>query len=172
MKLENFSLLYPDGKTLQEHLAGVNVPDIDMYTLQELGMLEFFNPKSAPAAEHFTTDPAVIAYRNQTFADMLNNPTLAETLHRLVPVLQDITELRRLETDSGEDDTASYLSSMTEIELYITCVDILHKGMMAVKDNLRGTAFKRLCDCVTELAESDYYRELNQKLPRRRAFHH
>lgn len=164
MKLENFSLLYPDGRTQQEHLAGVNVPDIDMYTLQELGMLEFFNPKSAPAAEHFTTDPAVIAYRNQTFADMLNNPTLTDTLHRLVPVLQDITELRRLENDNGEDDTTSYLSSMTEIELYITCVDILHKGMTEVKSNLRGTAFKRLCDCVTELAESDYYRELNQKL--------
>ena len=163
MKLENFSLLYPDGKTQQEHLAGVNVPDIDMYTLQELGMLEFFNPKSSPAAEHFTTDPAVITYRNQTFTDLLNNPALLDTLHRLVPVLQDITELRRLENDS-DDDTASYLSSMTEIELYITCVDILHKGMTAVKDNLRGTAFKRLCDCVIELAESDYYRELNQKL--------
>ena len=163
MKLENFSLLYPDGQTQNEHLAGVNVPDIDMYTLQELGMLEFFNPKSAPAAEYFTTDPAVITYRNQTFADMLNNPTLVDTLHRLVPVLQDITELRRLENDI-DDDTASYLSSMTEIELYITCVDILHKGMTAVKDNLRGVAFKRLCDCVIELAESDYYRELNQKL--------
>ncbi len=164
MKLENFSLLYPDGKTHGEHLAGVNVPDIDMYTLQELGMLEFFNPKSSPAAEYFTTDPAVIAYRNQTFADMLNNPTLTDTLHRLVPVLQDITELRRLEEDSGEDDTASYLSAMTEIELYITCVDILHKGMTAVRDHLCGTAFKRLSDCVIELAESDYYRELNQKL--------
>ena len=164
MKLENFSLLYPDGKTQQDHLAGVNVPDIDMYTLQELGMLEFFNPKSTPAAEHFTTDPAVITYRNQTFSDLLNNPSLLDTLHRLVPVLQDITELRRLESDSSEDDTASYLSSMTEIELYITCVDILHKGMTEVKSNLRGTAFKRLCDCVIELAESDYYRELNQKL--------
>ena len=164
MKLENFSLLYPDGKTQQDHLAGVNVPDIDMYTLQELGMLEFFNPKSTPAAEHFTTDPAVIAYRNQTFSDLLNNPSLLDTLHRLVPVLQDITELRRLESDSSEDDTASYLSSMTEIELYITCVDILHKGMTEVKSNLRGTAFKRLCDCVMDLAESDYYRELNQKL--------
>ena len=163
MKLENFSLLYPDGKTQQDHLAGINVPDIDMYTLQELGMLEFFHTKSLPAAEFFTTDPAVIAYRNQTFADMLNNPTLADTLHRLVPVLQDITELRRMETDA-DSDTASYLSSMTEIELYITCVDILHKGMSEVKGNLRGTAFKRLCDCVTELAESDYYRELNQKL--------
>lgn len=163
MKLENFSLLYPDGKTQQDHLAGINVPDIDMYTLQELGMLEFFHTKSLPAAEFFTTDPAVIAYRNQTFADMLNNPTLADTLHRLVPVLRDITELRRMETDA-DSDTASYLSSMTEIELYITCVDILHKGMSEVKGNLRGTAFKRLCDCVTELAESDYYRELNQKL--------
>ena len=164
MKLENFSLLYPDGKTQNEHLAGINVPDIDMYTLQELGMLEFFNPKSAPAAEHFTTDPTVIAYRNQTFADLLNNPSLVDTLHRLVPVLQDITELRRLESDSGEDDAAAYLSSMTEIELYITCVDILYQGMNEVRSNLRGTAFKRLCDCVLELAESDYYRELNQKL--------
>ncbi len=164
MKLENFSLLYPDGKTQQEHLAGVNVPDIDMYTLQELGMLEFFDPKSAPAAEYFTTDPAVITYRNQTFTDLLNNPTLLDTLHRLVPVLQDITELRRLEADNGDGDTASYLSSMTEIELYISCVDILHEGMTAVRDNLRGTAFKRLSDCVMELAESDYYRELNQKL--------
>ncbi len=164
MKLENFSLLYPDGKTQQEHLAGVNVPDIDMYTLQELGMLEFFDPKSAPAADYFTTDPAVITYRKQTFTDLLSNPTLTETLQKLVPVLQDITELRRLEADNGEGDTASYLSSMTEIELYITCVDILHKGMTAVRDNLRGTAFKRLCDCVIELAESDYYRELNEKL--------
>ncbi len=164
MKLENFSLLYPDGKTQQEHMAGVNVPDIDMYTLQELGMLEFFNPKSIPASEHFTTDPAVITYRNQTFSDMLNNPTLVDTLQRLVPVLQDITELRRLEADSGDGDTASYLTSMTEIELYISCVDILHEGMTAVRGNLRGTAFKRLCDCVIELAESNYYRELNQKL--------
>ncbi len=164
MKLENFSLLYPDGKTHQEHLEGINVPDIDMYTLQELGMLEFFDTKSAPAAEFFTTDPAVITYRNQTFADLLNNPSLVDTLQHLVPVLHDITELRRLEADNGEGDTASYLSSMTEIELYISCVDILHKGMLAVRDNLRGTAFKRLSDCVVELAESDYYRELNQKL--------
>lgn len=163
MKLENFSLLYPDGQTIKNHLAGIDVPDLDMYTLQELGMLEIFDPKSAPLADFFTTDPAVIAYRNQTFADMMNNPILAETLQRLVPVLQDIGELRRL-TGEDNDDSAAYLSSMTEIELYITCVDILHEGMLAVKDNLRSTAFKRLCDCVIELAESDYYRELNEKL--------
>ena len=164
MKLENFSLLYPDAETLRNHLAGKNVPDIDMYTLQELGMLEIFSPKSTELSEFFTTDPAVIAYRNETFSDMLNNPILADTLRRLVPVLQDITELRRLEQDAGNEDTASYLSSMTEIELYITCVDILHKGMCAARSGIRGTAFRRLCDCVIELAESEYYSELNKKL--------
>lgn len=163
MRLENFSLLYPDAETQRAHMAGRDVPDIDMYTLQELGMLEIFDLKSTELSEFFTTDPAVITYRNQTFADLLNNPVLTDTFHRLVPVLRDITELRRLDSDNGED-TASYLSSMTEIELYITCVDILHKGMEEVKGNLRGTAFRRLADCVTELAESDYYRELNRKL--------
>ena len=164
MKLENFSLLYPDAETQRAHLSGKNVPDIDMYTLQELGMLEIFDPKATPLSEFFTTDPAVITYRNETFSDMLNNPVLADTLRRLVPVLQDITELRRLEQDAGGEDTASYLSSMTEIELYITCVDILHKGMTAAKDSIKGTAFRRLCDCVIELAESEYYAELNKKL--------
>ncbi len=81
-----------------------------------------------------------------------------------MPVLQDITELRRLENDIAGEDTASYLASMTEIELYITCVDILHKGMKEVRGNLHGAAFRRLADCVTELAESDYYAELNRKL--------
>ncbi len=164
MKLESFSLLYPDAETQRDHLSGKNVPDIDMYTLQELGMLEIFDPKAAELSEFFTTDPAVIAYRNETFSDMLNNPVLTDTLRRLVPVLQDITELRRLEQDAGGEDTASYLSSMTEIELYITCVDILHKGMTEARDGIKGTAFRRLCDCVTELAESEYYTELNKKL--------
>ncbi len=165
MKLENFSLLYPHAESLQAHLCGADAPDVDMYTLQELGMLEIFNPKSLPAMEYATTDPAVITYRNQTFSDLLNNPELTDTLQRLVPVLQDITELRRLEQDAdGDGDTASYLSSMTEIELYITCVDILHKGMGAVRDRIKGTAFIRLADYVRELAESDYYRELNEKL--------
>ena len=164
MKLENFSLLYPNADKQRDHLAGKNVPDIDMYTLQELGMLEIFDPKATPLSEFFTTDPEVIAYRNETFSDMLGNPVLADTLRRLVPVLQDITELRRLEQDAGGEDTASYLSSMTEIELYITCVDILHKGMTAVRNNIKGAAFRRLCDCVIELAESEYYAELNKKL--------
>ena len=164
MKLEGFSLLYPDAASREAHLLGKHTPDVDMYTLQELGMLEMLNTRSRPLDEFLTTDPAVISYRNQTFSDMLDSPALTETLTRLVPVLQDISELRRLEGESVGEDTSSYLSSMTEIELYSTCVDILHDGMSEARDTLRGEAFIRLADCVRELAESDYYRELNEKL--------
>ena len=46
MEMTNFSLIYPSLEVKNLHLAGKLIPDIDMYTLQELGMLEIFNFKS------------------------------------------------------------------------------------------------------------------------------
>ena len=160
MKLEQFSLLYPEGLPQTD----VARPDVDMYTLQELGLLEVFDIKSRPLCDYVTDDPAVIAYRLDTFSDLLENPSLAEMLTRLVPVLQDITELRRMEEERAEDDAESYLSGLTEIELYISCVEVLHTGMKAVSSELKSAAFRRLREYITELAESDYYSELNKRL--------
>ena len=105
MNLSNFSLLYPDEKTRQEYYSGKTLSDIDMYTLQELGMLEIFDLKSSDLSQYFTISKEVMEYRNKTFLDMMENPSLTSTLNKLVPILTDITELRRLESDSrdGED---------------------------------------------------------------------
>ena len=62
------------------------------------------------------------SYRQDTFRDMMNNPAIARMFHKLIPVLTDIMELRRLEADSG--NTSDYLSSLTEIELYISSIEI------------------------------------------------
>ena len=104
MDLTNFSLLYPDMETKQDYYAGKNKPDIDMYTLQELGMLEILDLKSSELSDYFTTSPKVMKYRNEVFADMMNCAALKETLGKLMPVLTDITELRRLEADNGNTD--------------------------------------------------------------------
>ena len=138
------------------------MPDIDLFTLQELGLLEIFSLKSGNLSDFFTTDAEVMRYRMATFDDMLACPELTEMLNRLVPILNDIMELRRLEADSG--DTNDYLSSITEIELYVSSVQVLHKGFLNVKEQLKSPAFVALCNLITELAESDYYREMNQKL--------
>ena len=161
MELTNFSLLYPTDESKQYHYSEENRPDIDMYTLDELGMLEILDIKSSELSEYFTFSPEVIKYRNEVFADMLAHPELSATLNELMPVLGDIAELRRLESGSADDD---YLSSITEIELYISCIDILYEGLSKVKDSVSSVAFKTLAERIAYLAESDYYKELNEKL--------
>ena len=162
MDFSEFSLIYPDAEAKKAHDSGKSVPDIDLFTLQELGLLEAFPLKSGDLSDFFTTDPLVMRYRMATFDDMLNCPELTEMLNRLVPILNDIMELRRLEADSG--DTDDYLSSITEIELYVSSVQVLHKGLSQIKEQLKSPAFVALSELITKLAESDYYRELNQKL--------
>ena len=162
MDLTNFSLLYPDEKTRQDYFAGKNRPDIDMYTLDELGMLEILDLKSSDLSDYFTTSEAVMKYRNEVFSDMMSCPALSETLGKLIPVLTDITELRRLENDNGNSD--DYLSSITEIELYISCIEILYEGLKNVRDSIKSRAFSVLEERISYLAESDYYKELNEKL--------
>ena len=162
MDLNNFSLIYPTAEARQNHYQGIDVPNIDMFALQELGMLDFIDLKSSDLSEYFTTDPYVIRYRIETFKDMLENPQISDILSALVPILGDIMELRRLEADSG--DTDSYLSSLTEIELYISCIDLLNDGFSKIRSNLKSPAFTAFADRIIELAESDYYKELNKKL--------
>ena len=160
MDLTNFSLLYPDAESKQEFYSADKRPDIDEYTLGELGMLEILDLKSGELSDYFTLSPEVMKYRNEVFADMLNCPVLTETLNKLMPVLNDVTELRRLEADSGRDD--DYLSSITEIELYISCIEILYDGLSRARNDINSRAFKLLEERIRFLAESDYYKELNK----------
>lgn len=138
------------------------MPDIDMFALEELGLLEIFDLKNRELSEFTTTDPEVIKYRMDTFGDMLENESVSKTLNRLIPILGDIMELRRLEADSG--DANSYLTSITEIELYISSIDTLNEGLSEVRGNLHGKALTTLADRISELAGSEYYSQLNKKL--------
>ncbi len=162
MDFHEFSLIYPSEESRCRHISGESLPDIDTFTLEELGLSEIFTLKTGELPSFFTMEKEVMQYRIATFDDMMHCPELTEMLNRLVPVLNDIMELRRLEADNG--DPNDYLSSITEIELYVSSVEILHKALTTVKSDLKSPAFLALVDLVTELAESDYYRELNEKL--------
>ena len=96
-----FSLLYPDASSRRAHFAGEDKLRVDEFTLEELGLLELLPLKNSPLSEYMTTDPTVIAYRQEVFADLLAHEDIVKTLGKLVPVLFDIMELRRLEKVSG-----------------------------------------------------------------------
>ncbi len=162
MDFHEFSLIYPHEESRKQHELGNKTPDIDLFTLQELGLTEALSLKSCDISNFFTTDPEVILYRIATFDDMIRCGELTEMLNRLVPILNDIMELRRLEASQGDAD--DYLSSITEIELYVSSIETLHSSLTKIRAKLKSPAFRALSELISNLAESDYYRELNEKL--------
>lgn len=161
IELADFSLLFPNKQTQDHHLAG-GAAEIDDFTLEELGLAEVLPLKNASLSEFVTKDPDVIRYREAVFADLLAHEEITRTFGKLIPVLHDIMELRRLEADSG--DTSDYLSGITEIELYISSIDVLYEGLCAKKTSYESGALTQLADHVAKLVESEYYAELNERL--------
>lgn len=159
----NFSLIFPSMEKQKDSYSEASHPNITHRTCDELGLLLMLDLKSSDISDFFTTDEEVIKYRMEAFRDMLDNPALKDVLMSVVPVLNDIMELRRLDSEASET-TESYLLSITEIELYISCVDRLNNGLKDLRDSLKSRAFITLSDRMKELAESDYYRNLNKKL--------
>ena len=157
------SLLYPDESSRLFHSERENLPNISEDVCLELGLDEIFSLKNGSLSDFFTSDSRVIEYRQAALEDMVNIPEIGETLSRVHPILDDINELRRLdlETNSSGD---SYLYSITEIELYVSCIDSLRDGFLPVRDKIKSAAFSSLADFAIELASSEYYAELNRQL--------
>ena len=157
------SLLYPSEESEIFHRNRANLPNVTEEVCDELGLNEIFMLKTSSLTDYFTTDKEVIAYRQSTVRDLLSIPELIETLSGIHPILDDIRELRRLDNENVTS-ADSFLYSITEIELYVSCLDTLKRGFHGVKDRITSPAFKSLSEFVYELTESDYYRELNEKL--------
>ena len=157
------SLLYPSRESYAEHQSGKRRPNISDSVCLELGLDEIFNLKSGRLSDFFTDDVDVIRYRQATFADMSRIAGIKETLAKVHPILDDIMELRRLDRNSTNPGD-SYLYSITEIELYVSCLDTLAAGLGEVRQQITSPAFAALADYSAELVCSEYYRELNKKL--------
>ena len=162
MQKREISLIYPDKEAYERNASGEGRPNITDTVLEELGLNSVMDLKNSRLCDFFTTDKDVIEYRQKVFKDLLENQELCDLLIKVNPILSDISELRRLSADKDSSDT--YLYSITEIELYVSCMELLSEGLSPLKDKVNSPAFVALCDHVTELTESEYYRDLNVRL--------
>ena len=161
MEQTYLSFLYPSRES--EEKGQVGAVRITHDVVDEIGLSSLLSLKNSALPSFFTADAEVIAYRQSVFRDMAAIPALSDALRSVLPLLFDITELRRLEADydpSGE----SYLYSMTEVELYISCIRMLADGLAPYAEKMESDAFRRFTATVLELAGSDYYKELNRDL--------
>ena len=158
------SLLWQDAESKERHTDPKNRPDIRDSVCREIGLTGLLGLSGGSPVGFFTSDPDVIRYREATFDDLLSIPELGKTLSDVVPLLSDITELRKLDRDLGASSGESYLYSITEIELYIAVIDLLHTGLSPVADKIKSPAFRSLASFISEYVESEYYRDLNERL--------
>lgn len=152
-----FSLIFPNA----DRISDVRV-DISNETVEAIELDYLISLKNSTLSEYFTTDIETLRYRQQTVRDMLEHPELSKLLLEILPMLSDINELRRIQTETGIAE--NYLYSITEIELYIECVEKLKRDLLPAVKDAKSEAFKSMAAAVGELAESDYYKELNRKL--------
>lgn len=163
MQEKFISLLYPDEQSRLYHLDRRNLPKISEDVCDELGLNEIFRLRNGSLTDFFTADESVILYRQSTICDMINIPEIKDTLAKAQPILDDIRELRMLD-EEGAASADSYLYSITEIELYVSCIDTLAVGLLPAREKMKSEAFITLTDFIGELTSSDYYKELNKKL--------
>lgn len=159
----DLSLLYPDADTLRRHLSGEETATLSPITAEQLELYFLMDLKSCDFGSFYTSDPEVILYRQSTFEDMINNPELSEILLKMIPIINDITELRRMGTESVSSND-SYLYSITEIELYTSLLDLLRDRLLPLAPNFKSEAFNKFAEKINILTGSDYYKNLNEQL--------
>ncbi|MBE6570156.1 MAG: hypothetical protein E7658_08085 [Ruminococcaceae bacterium] len=159
----DISLLYPDTDSLRRHSSGEDIASLSQTTAEQLELYYLMDLKSCDFGSFYTADPEVILYRQDTFADMIANPELSQILLKMIPLLNDITELRRMGTESA-GSTEAYLYSITEVELYTSLLDLLKEKLLPLAPGFRSTAFRRFAERINILTASEYYRDLNERL--------
>lgn len=159
----DISLLYPDSDSLRRHMLGEENARLSHLTAEQLELYYLMDLKTCDFGSFYTCDPEVILYRQDTFEDMLENPELSHILLKMIPLLNDITELRRMSSDSAAS-TEAYLYSITEVELYTSLLELLRDGIIPMAPKFKSTAFRRFAERINTLTGSDYYKNLNNQL--------
>ncbi len=162
MEKRFLSFLYPTRDAADAALQGDSAR-MGEEVCRELGLSAVLDLPDRAINSFFTTDLAVIAYRQAVFADLARLPAVWETLNAVLPLLGDITELRRLDADYHPTGD-SYLYSIAEVELYVSCIDRLEEGLAPMREQMQSEGLIAFTDTVLELARSEYYRTLNEDL--------
>ena len=152
---EDISLLFPQGKRRASMTSSSEA-------FSDLALAERFPLKSASVGEFFTSDPEVVSYRIASVRDVMDNPELLPLFRKCVPILSDIADIRRLGSEA--DATDEYIYSITEVELYMSLLELLSQDLLPLKDRFASEGMKALCKKVEELSSSDGAKEINARL--------
>lgn len=165
--MERISLLYPAGLPPAGYLT------LDETVIRDLGLTNLLTALSDSGYDHialgrilFTlcSDPAVIHYRQDIFADVWHNPPLFDKLSELLPKIKDLDSYR-----SAVDRNRSPLQEMTwrlgELESFVECINGLQQVFSQGTVQLKAQGWLSLKNYVAEVAQEAQFKQLQKELP-------
>ena len=161
--MSTVSLLYPAGYTKPQDDSTVDRSFYMQLGLERLiripvkGTMPWID-QHEQFARLFTSDAEVIQYRLDVVEDLIKNPRLVNALTEALPQIETIAELRA--DKARASDVIACLYSMADIELYTSCVDLLHQALVEAKINSSG--LKTLFQILDETQKSDEYSSLKE----------
>ena len=150
------SLLFPDA---QSKVTG----GITEYDAERLELYDLLCLQNSDLDDYFTDDPDTIRYRQAVICDVCENEGLEKVLRGMLPFLSDIMELRNLSADA-ENAGDSYLYSITEAEIYNSLIEFLRDSLLPYGEKVKSDALKKLISRIDTLANSEYFKNINEKL--------
>ncbi|UVI33435.1 MutS-related protein [Paenibacillus spongiae] len=163
---ELFSLLYPNGSTAEPTNSTASVQS----ELVGLGLEALFHEigngpggyrtKQPHPLTYFTADDRVIAYRLDIVEDLFRQEELFQLLEELLPAFEDLRDLQQRDR-WADDDTATSLYAISEIELYLSCVERLYKGMSKLQPASIG--IRNLSQEIVSRYESRTFQSLQEE---------
>lgn len=173
-RMERLSLLWPEGADIHTDPERERWGE---YTQADLGiriLAEYISPDRQHSGSilafllALTTDAAVIRYRQEVLEDCVRFPEVAKTLETLLPSL---SEMGKLGGPLPAEQTPLHkaLYRMSELELYVQCVEKLGKVLSARREELRSDGMRRLLDYVTATRARPAFQQMARELPDLRA---
>ncbi|MDF2725837.1 MAG: mismatch repair protein MutS domain protein, partial [Paenibacillus sp.] len=161
-----FSLLYPDGSLAEQAREPLDLSFLSELSVQTLFTIMRsavrFKPNQKDPIEYWTNDPEVIRYRLDIVDDLVHAEPLFDLFHKLLPELEDMKELFYVEKRK-DDEIASSLSSISQIEIYTGCIDKLHAFFSKHEPMLQSSGMKALAAIVKDVYDSASFQTLKSE---------
>lgn len=158
-----FRLLYPPGAAAKAS----PLPDAGFFhTLQIDQMISvrresFRGLADLRLEQFFSCDPAVLEWRMDVVADLVDSPPLFQLVCDALPMLRDVAEMRRV-LNGGPGSLESGLASTRYLEQYLELMELFRTRLAGLSPKSEG--MRSLKAEIEARCQSEDYRHLQQHL--------
>ena len=159
----SFRLLYPPDVPAR----GAPLPDAGFFHTLQIDQMVSVRRESwrglpdLRLEQFYATDPAVLAWRLDVVADLVDSEALRSLLRDALPMLRDAAEMRKV-LNSSSSTVESSLASVRYLEIYLELVELFHARLAAAQ--IHSDGFAALRNEVEARRSSRDYQTLSRQL--------